>query len=112
MGGTVAICAVGLGRGRGDFVVSTYETVTNGSAVVTVMFGWRVAATVVLGGVECDIECGGVVMMVVRRMGRSVVVVGEGRRVVVVAVFFGVVEDGRLAVVEVVCVGVAVGRLL
>lgn len=114
VGGTVAICAVGFGRGRGAFVVSTYETVTNGSAVVTVMFGWRVTATVVLGGVECDIECGGVVMMVVRRMGRSVVVVGEGRRVVVVrcAVFFGVVEDGRLAVVDVVGGGVAVGRLL
>lgn len=46
VGGTVVISAVGLGRGRGDFVVSTYETVTRGSAVVAVMFGFRVPATV------------------------------------------------------------------
>lgn len=73
VGGTVAICAVGLGRGRGDFVVSTYEAVTNGSAVVVVMFGFWVASTV-------NRVC--VVMMVVRRWGRSVV--GDGRREVVV----------------------------
>lgn len=48
----MAICAVGLGRGRGDFVVSTYEAVTSGSAVVAVMFGFRVAST----GSLCCVE--------------------------------------------------------
>lgn len=60
----MTICAVGFGRGRGDCVVSTYETVTNGSAVVAVIFGFRVISTVPLCCVD---EWLGVVMIVVRR---------------------------------------------
>lgn len=36
VGGTLTISAVGLGLGRGLFVVSTYETVTNGCSVVVI----------------------------------------------------------------------------
>lgn len=105
VGGTLIISAVGLGLGRGLFVVSTYVTVTNGCSVV--VFGSFEANDIVC----CSVEGLNVAVLCVLFVLAFMVTVVSGRFVGVMTVVILVVGVNCEIVVFLVLVGFVVVTL-